>query len=184
MPSPHARTHTPPNGDRGACFSAFPGPDTARLPWFRWCPGSHPCSWFPASQSPCKHRPTAWEKPEAPLPGPRSAPILPCTSQCPPGPCTRRHGLIPPPQAGLSASRGTCPVQQPSFRKGLSAFLPVSWLSHLLMGFGFFVCRSRRHGTAKPLQDGGACTFGNDGFLGAGGLAVDVEQHIQLRQPG
>ena len=52
------------------------------------------------------------------------------------------------------------------------------------MGFGFFVCRSRRHGTAKPLQDGGACTFGNDGFLGAGGLAVDVEQRVQLRQPG
>ena len=92
---------------RGACFSVFPGPDTSRLLWFRWCPGSHPCSWFPVSQSPCKHRPAAWEKPEAPLPGLRSVPILPCTSRCPPGPCTHRHGLRPPPQAGFSASRGT-----------------------------------------------------------------------------
>ena len=52
------------------------------------------------------------------------------------------------------------------------------------MGFGFFVCRSLRHGTAKPLQDGGARAFGNNGFLWTGGLAVDVEQGVQLRQPG
>ena len=96
--------------------------------------------------------------------------------------CIRRRGSKPPPGAGFSASPEFVLLGGHLFIEG-RVFVCV----HVIApprGSCFFVRRSRRHGTAKPLQDGGARTFGNNRFRGRTAFAVDIQQRVQFHQPG